>query len=591
MISYCNNEYLKDNTRMDSECQMLFYQKMKELLHMHSGISYSFKIHNSYTILKELLDTVMDYERGKINGLIVEEIRKEAKILLADDLVIKSEYPELFEAIKEEIGTGLAIDKNNQSIEVKSIPKMNMMKEAVKQLFRTFTPVDYFKNSIALTKVAIDDDDGEKVVRLCSVIVSSSIMVGRSISGMYRSIGVLFENQECQFADNWKRWSASMLNTESTYQCFIPIDEGYSNLVDIHYKGAEIKQQYAGAKNLDYIEDGVVYFFTEITAPASDLPAIYNKVFSVYRNQMSIIEFATAKVGQLEKSIVVRDDYNNSFVKIEQRETNREYVYKPFNQYHVNIDQAVKNFVDGLSPDDCAKVMGTIMNVCNFEGDSNEYGFLLLWSSLEALFRSSQFEKAMGAIKNTIPDIMTRRYVYYRLIDFIKDAEKAKVEFSYKGREFIKKSPSDDDIEAFFGLLQDRDMFQQLADLCKQKYVLLYYKCAEVRNMVINAGAMRNIIIHHRETLEFHLQRMYRVRNKFVHHAEINENIEALYKHLLVYSWECIREMAYVSKTRGIKSLEELYSYFRMNYKISLKCLQDVSSPILFKNIKNGYLM
>ena len=173
MISYCNNEYLKDNTRMDSECQMLFYQKMKELLHMHSGISYSFKIHNSYTILKEFLDTVMDYERGKINGLIVEEIRKEAKILLADDLVLKSKYPELFEAIKEEIGTGLAIDKNNQSIEVKSIPKMNMMKEAVKQLFRTFTPVDYFKNSIALTKAAIDDDDGEKVVRLCPVIVSS----------------------------------------------------------------------------------------------------------------------------------------------------------------------------------------------------------------------------------------------------------------------------------------------------------------------------------------------------------------------------------------------------------------------------------
>ena len=55
---------------------MLFYQKMKELLHMHSGISYSFKIHNSYTILKEFLDTVMDYERGKINGLIVEEIKK-----------------------------------------------------------------------------------------------------------------------------------------------------------------------------------------------------------------------------------------------------------------------------------------------------------------------------------------------------------------------------------------------------------------------------------------------------------------------------------------------------------------------------------
>ena len=576
---------------MSTECQMLFFQKMKELLHMHSGISYSFKIHNSYTILEEFLDTVMDYERGKINGMIVEEIRKEAKILLSDDLVIKSKYPELFETIKDEMGTGLVIDKNNQSIEGKSIPKMNMMKEAVKQLFRTFTPVDYFKNSIVLTKAAIDRNDGEKVVRLCPVIVSSSIMVGRSISGMYKSLGVLFENQEYQFADNWKRWSASMLNTESIYQCFIPIDGAYSDLVDSHKKGIEIKKQYVGTKKLDYIEDSLDYFFTEIKAPASDLSAIYNKIFNVYRNQMSVIEFATAQVKQLEKNIIVRDNHNNSFIKIEQRETNREYVYKPFNQYHVNIDQAVKNFVESLSPDDYAKVIGTIMNVCNFEGDSNEYGFLLLWSSLEALFRSAQFEKAMGAIKNTIPDIMTRRYVYYRLIDFIKDAEKAEVKFSYKGREFIKKAPSDDDIEALFELLRDKNEFQQLADLCRQKYVLLCYKCAELRNMVVNAGAMRNTIIHHKETLEFHLQRMYRVRNKFVHHAEISGNIEALYKHLLVYSWECIREMAYVSKTRGIKSLEELYSYFRMNYKISLKCLQDVNSPILFYNIQNGYLM
>ena len=64
------------------------------------------------------------------------------------------------------------------------------------------------------------------------------------------------------------------------------------------------------------------------------------------------------------------------------------------------------------------------------------------------------------------------------------------------------------------------------------------------------------------------LQRMYRVRNKFMHHAEIDKKIEPLYKHLLVYTWECIREMSYVSKSRGIKSLEELYAYFRMNYNI-----------------------
>ncbi len=108
--------------------------------------------------------------------------------------------------------------------------------------------------------------------------------------------------------------------------------------------------------------------------------------------------------------------------------------------------------------------------------------------------------------------------------------------------------------------------------------------------MVINAGAISNILTHHKETLEFHLQRMYRVRNKFMHHAEIDKNIVALYKHLLVYTWECIREMSYVSETRGIKSLEELYAYFRINHGMSIKLLRDAKNPVDFRNIKNGYL-
>ena len=71
MVRNYSNQYLLDNTCLTTECQMLFFQKMKELLHVYSGISYSFKIHNSYTILEELLNVIIDYERNKINGMTV----------------------------------------------------------------------------------------------------------------------------------------------------------------------------------------------------------------------------------------------------------------------------------------------------------------------------------------------------------------------------------------------------------------------------------------------------------------------------------------------------------------------------------------
>lgn len=587
MISNYNNQYLIDNTCMSTQCQMLFFQKMKELLHAHSGISYSFKIHNSYTILEELLNAIIDYERGKINGMTVEELRKEAKKLLGNDPVIRSKYPELYEVIKEEINVPLKTT-NTQAIEPNSIPKMNSIKEAIKQLFRKYRPVDYLQTSLILTKKAIDDDEGDKVVTLCPVIVSAALMISRTISGMYVSISTFFENKDLTFDENWRRWSAILLIAESTYICYIPVEEKIAGLLEKKKVGVELKELYKGAARLELLEDNMLYYEVEITAPAADLPSIYNKAYMIYRNELAVIEFATAKVESLEGIIFAYDMHNKGIIKIESKEN--EFVYKPYNQYHVNIEQAVKKFVSSLNEQDYAKVIGTITNVCNFERESNEYGFLLLWSSLEAMFRSSQFETAIGAIKNIIPNIITRRYIYYRLVDFIKDAQKAEVSYNYNGRDFVKANPSDEDIENLYNLLQVQSEYENLAALCEQKYVLLYYKCNELRNMVINAGAISNIVTHHKETLEFHLQRLYRVRNKFVHHAEIDKNIAALYKHLLVYSWECIREMAYVSETRGIKSLEELYAYFRMNYSMSIKLMRDARNPVDFKYIKKGYL-
>lgn len=559
---------------------------MKELLHVHSGISYSFKIHNSYTILEELLNVIIDYERNKINGMTVEEVRKEAKKIITNDLVIKSKYPELYEVIKEEV-SGALKTTNTQAIDPNSIAKMNSIKEIIKQLFHKFKPVDYLQTSLVLTKNAIDNSDGNKVVILCPIIVSASLMIGRTISGLYLSISNYFENKELSFDENWKRWSAILLIAESKYICYIPIDDKLSSSLEKKKTGRELKELYKESARLEYIEEGL-YYEIEVKAPASDLPAIYNKAYTIYRNELAIIEFATAKVERLEKTILAYDIHNKGIIKIEPKEN--EFVYKPYNQYHVNIEQAVKNFVSSLNEQDYIKGIGTVTNVCNFERESNEYGFLLLWSSLEAMFRSNQFETAIGAIKNIIPTIITRRYIYYRLVDFIKDAQKAEVTYRFNYKDFIKKNPSDEDIETLYQLLQIPDEYNNLAYLCKQKYVLLYYKCYDLNNMVINAGAVSNVITHHKETLEFHLQRMYRVRNKFMHHAEIDKNIAALYKHLLVYTWECIREMAYVSETRGIKSLEEIYAYFRMNYGVSIKSLKDARNSVDFSKIKNGYL-
>ena len=125
---------------------------------------------------------------------------------------------------------------------------------------------------------------------------------------------------------------------------------------------------------------------------------------------------------------------------------------------------------------------------------------------------------------------------------------------------------------------------------CKNAYELLYYRGIELKNIFKNAITIRNKIERHRKILSYQLQRMYRIRNKFVHHSMIDDNIDVLCKHIQVYMWEAIREMSFVATKRKIETLEELYGYFRMNHTMMQKLLNTVNAQVNVDNIIYGFL-
>ena len=121
------------------------------------------------------------------------------------------------------------------------------------------------QTSLILTKKAIDDDEGDKVVTLCPVIVSAALMISRTISGMYVSISTFFENKDLTFDENWRRWSAILLIAESTYICYIPVEEKIAGLLEKKKVGVELKELYKGAARLELLEDNMLYYEVEIT--------------------------------------------------------------------------------------------------------------------------------------------------------------------------------------------------------------------------------------------------------------------------------------------------------------------------------------
>lgn len=591
MLGYLTNKYIKNTLNFNDVGQILFIQKIKELLNNNSGVSYSYKIHNAYSVLLELKSVIQDFEYGRTNGFILEDVRKEAYDILKSDLVLPSKQAALYGTISDEIRKGLSIEKNNQSISATDMDKVHSMYFAICNLENTYEIMDYLNDTLDMLKSAIEVNDCEKIIKLTECLVSSIIITKRSISSTYANVGYFFEKMGKPFDDCWNQWVGNLLRVEASYTCYFKVEDKYKEKIIGTITGEDIKCSHPTENGSIVIEDEISYWKVDINVPANDQVAIVEKAFYAYKKEIGIVEFATAKVEKLNDKVIVYDKHFDKFFELEQKIVAKKLDYKPYNQYHKNIDRVVRHLVDNLSNEiDANKVVNAIINTCNFEGEGKTYNFLLLWSSLESLFRSNQYPTAITAIKDIVPNVLSHRYIYYRLCDFLKDCNNIGLSYQYQGKEVINENPNDEQVELLFNLLRSDSEKNIFLQLCKESYELLYYRGVELVHILMNAKNVKQKIERHRQILGYQLQRMYRIRNKFVHHSIVDENIDVLCKHIRVYMWEAIREMSYVAYKRKISTLEELYAYFRMNNTMMQKVLINANSPIDTRNIVNGYL-
>lgn len=592
MLGYLKNTYLRNEKEFRNPGEILFIQKIKELLSNNSGISYSYKIHNFYSILLELKSVIEDYNYGRTNGFILEDVRKEAMEIAKNDLVMSTKQKILYEMIIEEIRKGLAIDKNNDyAVANFDMDKVNAMDSAIRNLENVYSRLDYLNDTLDLLKDAIQNNRGNDIILLTECVVSSNIIVKRSISSSYLSVAYFFERYGKSFEDCWNQWVSNMLRIDAEYRCFFKVEDNYQEKVTSLISGDSVRDRYSEAEKLELIETENFYYEVGINVPANDQYAQIEKAFSAYKEEMGIVEFATAKVNILEDVVIIYDVHFNRFIKRDRKDILFTPEYKPYNQYHKNIDRVVRSLTQNLLSDlDRNKLMNAIINTCNFEKEGKEYSFILLWSSLESLFRSNQYPTAITAIKDIVPNILSHRYIYYRLFDFLKDCYNIGIQYSYRDIEMVVENPSAEEIGLLFDLLRDEAEKNIFLQMCRNTYELLYYRGIELDQILMNALTMKQKIERHRQVLSYQLQRMYRIRNKFVHHSVIDDNIDVLCKHMRVYMWEAIREMSYIADKRKIYSLEELYSYFRMNHTMMQKMIVNRNSPMEIKHIVNGYL-
>lgn len=315
MLGYLNNTYLRNEKGFQNSGEILFIQKIKELLSNNSGISYSYKIHNLYSILLELKSVIRDYSYGRTNGFILDDVRKEAVEIAKSDLVMSTKQRTLYEMMTEEIRKGLSIDKNNgYAVANSDMDKVNAMESAICNLENVYTRLDYLNDALDLLKDAIRNNRGNDIILLTECVVSTNIIIKRSISSSYLSVAYFFERSGKSFEDCWNQWVSNMLRINAEYRCFFKVEDNYQEKVNSLVSGASVRERYPEAEKLELIEMENFYYEAEINVPANDQYAQVEKAFSAYKEEMGIVEFATAKVNTLEDVAIIYDVHFNRFI-------------------------------------------------------------------------------------------------------------------------------------------------------------------------------------------------------------------------------------------------------------------------------------
>lgn len=228
MLSYLGNQCLAEKG-FQNPGEQLFIQKIKELLYNSSGVSYSYKIHNLYSILLELKAVIEDYSYQRTNGYILEELRKEAVEILQNDLVMSKMRPALYETIRDELRKGFTIDKNKQAIKDEDKEKIDSIYHAIKNVENIYKIMDYLSDTLDLLKLAIQNNESEKIISLSECLISSVIITGRSIANCFLSFGHFFENSGKSFWECWSQWASSLFLNNAEYKCFFLMDERYAD--------------------------------------------------------------------------------------------------------------------------------------------------------------------------------------------------------------------------------------------------------------------------------------------------------------------------------------------------------------------------
>ncbi|SDG08944.1 hypothetical protein [Chitinophaga filiformis] len=571
-----------------SICQRFFIEKSIELLFLGSMDSYRVKLNNPKTILKELKYCLQEYETGRIKHFHTLKAKEKDKKAAVDEAIslLSSDNPNylVFKSISQKyLEQSLrTIDEFNYR---KVISSIEILLSENEQYLRTV--INELDSLLAINNSSIATL--EKLDHTLNILFSELINNGFSKGFLYKLVYGTFVKSlgpESVFNDHFQSFKTRISDSEVEHTVIFRVDTTYKvydaistisisdpklslsdNINNIQLDGMSKKEELAS-----FNATGNTRKFIHCKVKTTDYLAALKTARSVLSEYLDVINLGLSdEFLEIHNRVLVIDS------RSPQSGDFQHHVNILDGKYRVTKDRywefttklpAILN--DPLIANETKQKIKSAIRYLRLGNQSIEveHKFINYWIGLEYLFSNYESQHTINRIKEHFINAHCLAYVK-------RNVHHLKKNFARLDNTLVPAYHSPDD-----SFLKEESFYNEFSKLLP-KFPLLAYRGMKLKQWFFKKGKTGNAkdyIRAHKEHLEIHFTRIYRLRNEIIHDAATNTNNEQITSNLRYYLTFILNELIdCLSKpTTERKSIED---YFILN-------------EIRLGNIEqNGYLL
>lgn len=553
-----------------SICQKFFIEKSIELLYYGTIDSYRVKLNNSKTILEELKYCIDEFDIGRIKHFhTIKGKEKDRKGLVDEAIKLISgvdNYLE-FSSVSKDYLLSILRDINENNYRKVSAALEILIKENVNYLQKI---IDKLKDLIDVN--SSDFEHLERIDRILNILFSELVNKGFSKGFLYKIFYGIFVNTlkiTSDFNLHFQNFKLRILNGECEHLVVFRIDttlKVYDSISSINYSTIELVDNIDNIQlngkditelnsfklvvnNRKFVKCKVnAYDYLSALKNAKNILAEYLDVLNLgladeflhIHNRVLVIDQRSPKKGSFQNNVNILDGK-----------------YKVEKGRYIHFTSKLPTLLENpnIRKESKEKIKSAIRYLrLGNQSTEVEHKFINYWIGLEYLFSNYESQSTINRLKEHFINAHCLAYVKRNLLTFKKNISSINPLHLALITE-LRLGDNED--------LKNENFYTQIWTNLLNDYPLLAYRANKLKEWFFKSGkaASANEYINtHKDNLEIHFIRIYRLRNEIIHDAATNTNNELIASNLRYYLTFILNEIIdYLYNNLGEKSSIEKY--------------------------------